>query len=668
MNKLLKILVATFSVVVVASCGGGGGSAGTSPFGSGTTTTTSSAASIDVLASAIEVGSSGDQVTITAIVKDPGNVSLPKAPVSFSTDSGTLTSAASVTDAAGVATAILSAGSNHSNRPLTVTVTSGSAVGSIVLPVTGTVLSYTGPTTVGLAKTVPITVKAVDSKGASIPGLAVSIVSSLNNGLSATLITTDAQGTASVDYTATNPGVDTLTLSGGGATVTPKPTIQISPDNFAFVNSASDFTALASGLSIPVGTMKQLFVRYLVNNAAQVGKTVQFTSTAGTVSSPTITDSNGVASIVVVSNTASPATVQGTITAGTITVQTSIPVLFVALAPNKLTLQVSPTAIGPNVGTSTAQQARLLATVVDANANPVAGATVNFSRVIDPSGGNLSQPSAVTDTSGQASVQYFSGASTTASNGVQVKAQVAGTAVFGTASMTVNQSALFIALGTGNTISNIDEQTYRKDWVVYVTDSNGVAVPNITLTIKVLPLLYGKGFLNYDGTSWVTAGTSFYCANEDDGGVPNVAANAYNGVLDPGEDRNHDGRLQPGNVISVTAAGGTGGASVGTFTTDSTGRSTISLIYAESYVPWVKVRLSAAAVVSGTESSTQSDFFVIGLASDFTSKTIPPAGFASPFGTATTSTNLNPTGDPTVKFPDGTIIPNANISPCQNPN
>jgi hypothetical protein len=94
-------------------------------------------------------------------------------------------------------------------------------------------------------------------------------------------------------------------------------------------------------------------------------------------------------------------------------------------------------------------------------------------------------------------------------------------------------------------------------------------------------------------------------------------------------------------VISVTAAGGTGGASVGTFTTDATGRATISLIYAESYAPWVKVRLSAAAVVTGTESSTQSDFFVIGLASDFTNKTVPPAGEISPFGQVPDCTNPN---------------------------
>lgn len=643
MNKLLKILTTMVAVVGVVACGGGGGDSGTSPFGSGGTPgTTSSAASIDVIASSVQVQSGGDQVTITAIVKDPGNVSLPKAPVTFATDTGTLTSAATVTDAAGVATAVLSAGTNHSNRPLTVTVKSGNAVGTLVLPVTGTVLSYTGPTTVALGKSAPISVKALDSKGVPVVGLAVSFASSLNNGLSATSGTTDVQGVAVVDYTATNAGTDSLTISGGGASVTPAPTIQISAADFIFVDGTG--AAITTPIIIPVGsTSAPIFVRYLVNGVAQVAKTVLFTSTAGTVVSSTTTNGGGVASVTLTSTTASPATLQATAGSGASTVQASVPILFVATVASKLTLQVSPTAIGPNVGTATNQQARVVATVVDANANPVTGATVNFSRVVDPSGGNLSQPSAITDASGQATVQFIAGASTTASNGVQLKGQVAGTAVSGTTNLSVNQSALFIALGTGNTIQNIDDQTYRKDWVVYVTDSNGIAVPNITLTIKVLPLLYGKGTLGYDSVagSWGRTAGSIDCPNEDDGGTPFNLANVYNGVLDPGEDRNGDGRLQPGNVISVTAAGGTTGTSVGTFTTDATGRATISLIYAESYVPWVKVRLSASAVVTGTESNTQADFFVSGAASDFTSKTVPPAGVVSPFGVVPDCTNPN---------------------------
>jgi hypothetical protein len=297
-----------------------------------------------------------------------------------------------------------------------------------------------------------------------------------------------------------------------------------------------------------------------------------------------------------------------------VSAEATLPIQFVAETPNTLVLQVNPTAIAPNASGSV-HQAEVLATVTDANANPVKGVTVNFNRTADPSGGNLSSASQVTDSSGQASVQYVAGGLTTASNGVKLKASVASaTSVFGNATLTVNQSALFIALGTGNTISNLDDQTYQKNWVVYVTDSNGIAVPNVDLTIKVLPLAYGKGSLTFSG-GWKLGAGAVSCPNEDTN---------FNGVLDAGEDLNHSGTLEPGNVISVTP---------GVVKTDSNGRATISLIYAESYAPWVEVRLRAEAVVAGTESSKEQTFTVSGSSADFSNEDIPPAGAVSPFGT-----------------------------------
>jgi hypothetical protein len=101
-------------------------------------------------------------------------------------------------------------------------------------------------------------------------------------------------------------------------------------------------------------------------------------------------------------------------------------------------------------------------------------------------------------------------------------------------------------------------------------------------------------------------------------------ANAFNGVLDAGEDFNGSGTLEPGNVIIVSPR---------EVTTGTDGRALISLTYAESYVPWVRVRLRAEAVVSGTESSKEAVFTVSGAASDFSTVSNPPAGVISPFGT-----------------------------------
>ena len=617
---MLKRLASLLLVSFVAACGGGGGDAGTPPFGGGTTPTTSTAASVDVVASDVQVGSGGDQIAITATVKDAGNVGLGSTAVAFSTDSGILSGASVATDANGVATATLSAGADKSNRDITVTVTSGSAAGKIVLPVAGTSLKYTGDTTVPLAGMAVLGVKATDSKGTVIAGLAVTVSSSLGNGLSATSVTTNTQGVATVSYTATSSGTDTLTFKGGNAVATQD--VQVSAANFQFISPAANATFV-------VGTSNPLTVKYLLNGAPQADKTILFTATAGTIVASAVTDASGQATVNITSLLAGSALVQATLSDPVVSAQATIPIEFVSQTPAKLVLQASSAAIGPNASGTIAQQSQLVATVTDAIGNVVSGATVNFTRLADPSGGSLSQASDVTDSSGHATVDYVAGPLTTASDGVQLRATVSGSpTVFGDTTLTVNRSALFIALGTGNVISNLDEQTYKKDWVVYVTDANSVPVSNINLTIKVLPLQYGKGSLTWSGTVWYRdANNTVACANED--------AN-YNGVLDVSptstEDFNGSGSLDPGNVISVSATGASSGSSSGTVKTDSNGRATISLIYAESYAPWVQVKLRAEAVVSGTESSKEAVFWVTGLASDFSSQTVAPAGFNSPFG------------------------------------
>ena len=206
--------------------------------------------------------------------------------------------------------------------------------------------------------------------------------------------------------------------------------------------------------------------------------------------------------------------------------------------------------------------------------------------------GNLSQASAVTDTSGQATVQYISGAGTTADAGVQLRASIlTDPTVFGDATMTVTQGALFIGLGTGNVISNLDPQTYKKDWVVYVTDSNGVAVANKDLTIKVLPVEYRKGHLVFNTVWTYDLATLQTCANED---------TDYTGFVTPAKDFNGSGNLQPGNVVLVTTTQTTNGGRERHRPDGSrrAGRRS-PCSHAESYSPWVKVRLTAQATVSG---------------------------------------------------------------------
>lgn len=571
---------------------------------------------VDVIAAATTAGTGGDNVLITAFVKDANNNALFAAPVSFKTDTGTLSNISTSTNTAGAATASFSAGVDRTNRTATITVSSGAIVKSLSLPITGTKLTLSGPTSLTVGGKARFEVLATDSKGAVINGLPVVASSSLLNALAPTgSLVTDSGGLARFDYTASRAGSDTLVFAAGGATVSPSPGLSISAQSFSFISPASSAV-------IDVDLTSEACVQLLDNGNPQAGQAVRFSATSGTTTpASSTTDASGRACTNVKSQSAGPLTLQAT--AGS--TSTTLPLLVTAKNPSAVTLQISPNAIPPNTSASSSNIATVQAKVTDKFGNPVQGATVNFTRTQDNSGGNLLQASAVTDASGVALVTYRSGGQTTASNGVELQASVVGAspAVEGKASLTVNQAALFIALGTGNIITNLNPQTYKKDWVVYVTDANGIPVNGATLTVKATPTHYRTGTLAWDGIAYVYSSNVKRCDSED---------RNQDGVLNVGEDDNADGVLWPGNVISVTP---------GTVQTVN-GIATISLLYAESYAPWVDVKLTASASVAGTESKTSVEFTVQGSADDFTSLPNPPAGLVSPFGTSGAASTCKP--------------------------
>lgn len=648
MNRLVRGLAAVLGAGLVAACGGGGGNAGTPLFGGGSgggsggggssTPSMPTAASVEVVSSASTVGTAGEQVTITAIVKGAGNVTLASQPVAFEASTGVLSSYSTTTDASGVATAKFSAGTSSAakaNRNASITVRSGTAAsGSVDIAITGTTLAYSGPTTLQFGTTATLGVKLTDSAGAALAGQAVAVTSSAGNGLSTAAPVTDAQGNATLVLTASQPGADTLTFSAVGATRAVP--ISVSGEDFSLSTSATGATA-------GVNTAVAVTALYRLRGLPAAGPyAVRFAATAGTVTPADAATgralTNGQASVSVTSSFAGPVTVQATLvntTTQAILAQATVPLQFVGLTPAAVALQVSPSSLSPNPAGTTANQARVRAVVTDSAGNAVKGAVVNFAKDADASGGNLSQASASTDENGQATVQYIAGPLSTATNGVQLRATVAGSSVTAATTLTVNQSSLFIALGTGNTISNSPstDTRYRKTWTLYVTDASGAPVPNQQVSVSVLPTRYRKGsftlgVVDYGTAPWdqltltgsgeLPAGQYITCANEDVD---------YNGIITAGKDVNGSGRLEPGNVITVN-----GGANVTTVTTDAAGFALVNLEYAESYAYWVEVVLKASALVAGTESSNQAVFWATGMKSDYTVDGGPPAGLISPFG------------------------------------
>ena len=613
--NITKYAVCGILAVMLSACGGGGGSSGlvsgqVAP--APVTPATEVPVNVEVLASANSLLSAGPEVVITAFVKNAANVGIPAQKVVFSASSGSLLSAATVTDASGAATAKLVAGSDKSVRDIKVTVAAGSASGNVVVSLTGTRVSISGSGSLQAgAGASTFTVRALDSSNNPISGAQLTVESSLKNAVSAGVVSTDATGGATFLYTPNIAGSDTLTVTGLGTSA-----------KVALTVSAIDFVILspASNAVIATSTSQTISIRYRVSGAGVSGQAVSFSTSRGSFSSATaITDVAGEASAVLTSATAGPAVVVAQVVgAGSVT----LPVQFVATTPTSIVVQANPGSVLPNTS-GTANQSTIEAVVRDATGNAVANRQVNFTTLQDLSNGTLSPGIATTDANGRAQVQFIPGASSTQANGVVIQAEVASTSIRSTTTLTVNGKALFITIAFGNTISNLDETTYSKPFSVYVTDANGVAVGNQVLSLSAIPDVYLKGFLVFN-KSWIyDASSPTACLNEDLN---------LNGILDPGEDINVNGQLTPGNA-AVT--------SPGSVTTDASGRATFSLQYGEQFAPWAVIRIVARASVSGTESSQSIFYRLGGSAADFGDEKVTPAGVRSPFGTSGLCTDSN---------------------------
>ena len=612
MTRYLKLLGGLLFAAALTACGGGGGSPGATPNNPGGGTTKAVPATLEVFTSSATLSSaSNSSLTFTVVVKDSANQAIPSQTVTFSASSGSLLGALPPpsTGIAGQAVTgvSLQPGSDRSIRDITVTVRAGGVSKDIIIPVVGTTVSLAGDSSIILGGTTTFTARAVDSAGQPIPNAQLTLTSALGNGLSSTALTTNTQGAATFVYAASRSGLDSLTLSGlGGSSVS---FISVSSDEFRFVGPAN-------GTLIPIGVGQPVVVRFLSGGAPVAGSTINFSTTRGTVNpASVVTAADGTAATTVISSSSGPAN----IVAQAPGAQTTLPVTFVATSPATLILQANPGAVPPNLAGSTANQSTLQAKVRDAAGNPVAGRIVNFTAIVDGSQGNISPGSSVTDGSGIATAQFIPGPLTTPGNGVVIQATVPGTGVSGTANLTVSTQALFISIAEGNTITNLDENTYEKPFSVYVTDVNGAPAVNRVVTLSVWADEYGKGTLVFN-EKWGYAGTPTWCLNEDGN---------RNGVLDSGEDVNGNAKLDPGLPVVISPA---------TVTTDNTGFAQFKLQYGENFALWADTTITARAVVGGTESSATRKYFLL-MSSEDASNESTPANARSPWGRATQCTD-----------------------------
>ncbi|MEL7448167.1 MAG: Ig-like domain-containing protein [Pseudomonadota bacterium] len=544
-------------------------------------------------------------VTITAFVRDVDNNFVEGQAVTFSADSGGLAvQDPSETDANGIVTAELSAAGNPENRTITVTAFAGDLTDTVSVQVTGTALTVAGPESLVQGDTESYTITLADSNGVGIEGVAITVNSSNGNTLSATSLTTDVSGVATVDLTAVSGGLDTLTASGLSLSATQTVNVTAETVDFSFVEPAT-------GTGINLDTPQDITVQWLDSGVPQSNATIQFAATRGILSANSaMTDGNGQATVSIQADSAGPAVITATAVGGP---STSVSVDFIATNPTRIDLQADPFTIAPN------SQSTITAVVRDPNNNLVQGQRVVFT-LNDITTGTLSPGAAVTDNQGRAQTVYTSADTVSGSGGIVIEGLVESTAndpmpVVNEVAVTVARRELFVAIGTGNELTEPNTADYQIEFSVAVTDSEGNGVPDANVLLNVRSVRYSKGYWTIPVGSdvWVPFVTAT-CDDEDPNG---------NGIIDvdQGEiDFNNNGTIEAGNKVSVSP-----GAPI----TDDNGLALVNLTYAQQFGSWLQVKMEARASVAGTE-STESQTFVLQVTADDVEIDQAPPGILTP--------------------------------------
>ncbi|HXZ54530.1 MAG TPA: Ig-like domain-containing protein [Burkholderiales bacterium] len=647
-QSFVRTLLAAAVLALAASCAQdtGVGTGGTGSLGPGTGggpppgqgTVGAAGTRVQLLVSNPQLPSSGQTtVALTAVVLDANGQAVPGTTVIFSTGADpsafvSAISAGGTTDANGTVIATLNLGANKSNRTITVTVTTsdGATINNTV-GVTGTAITISGNSSLAAGASTTLTFALKDSAGTPIPNMTMTLTSQNGSGIAAGSTLTDASGQVTATVTAAAVASDVITASAAGASKTQTLTI---------ASAAFAFTTPAANTDIPLGSSVPISIHWTPTPV--VGTQVSFTSSRGNVSgSPALTNGTGDTPGVSISSatSAGPAIITAQGPGGT--PAATLSVNFVATTATAVAVQAVPsivqfTATPPNPS-QTNNVSTVTVTVRDANNNLVKNAAISFN-LTDNTGGQLAANTAITDTTGTASVNYTAGTTNSAQNGVVIQASVNAvngnpiTPISASASLTVAGQALFVRVGTDNLVQTVPPPSpnLQKTWSAIVTDAAGNAVVGATVRFALVPKGYSKGsfvFVTADN-QWevspdgVNPGPVIFCPSED----TNI-----NGILDPGEDTNNNGRLDPGNVASVNA----------TATTDSNGMALATITYPKSYAVWTEVQLQASAGVVGNDPPTTATFFLMGLASDYVNKGVPPPGQPSPFGVVQDCTNPN---------------------------
>jgi hypothetical protein len=299
-QQMKAILAAVALGIVLAGCSAGGKPDKTTGGG------TSSAASLNVAVSKSTVSSTGtDTATITATALDSSNNVVSGAPISIKPDSGVMTASGTATDGTGTLTGTLGIGSDHTNRAITVTVTSGSIKKTVTVNVAGSTLSATAGTgTAGSTSTIQYSL--VDAGAAPIVGAQVTVTVP---GQTDVVNPTDADGKYAFQYTMPAT-TTTITAKAAGAsvstTVTPLNGSTVIPNagnvtsaslssNPSTVNTGQQVELRALFIGASNAPIPNVRVRFRMTDSNSIGGSLSSSSADGTEHNVIYSDADGVA-------------------------------------------------------------------------------------------------------------------------------------------------------------------------------------------------------------------------------------------------------------------------------------------------------------------------------------------------------------------------------------
>jgi hypothetical protein len=383
-------------------------------------------------------------------------------------------------------------------------------------------------------------------------------------------------------------------------------------------NVANNVLQLTSDTNpVGIGIAKPLTVKVTASTQAELtGKSVKFATSNGTVSSQTvgvanIRQENGVwvgdATTTFTGAVASIATISATFGTNVIYIAQRVS----PGVPAMISIQSEASVLAPGANT------KISALVKDKNGSPIPDTEVSFKVIKDTSStGQISQPTAITDSAGRATVIYTAGAGQTLGGGVEITAfagdaKVQDPVYSPTLKLTVATQSAYITISQNHLVSTDPNAStfYNKDFSASVVDTAGNPIPNQEISISLELVSFMKGQFNWvrdytyaqtsDGMwSWlgIWRWSRDYTIYEN-----NLPKRITTFVECPSNEY--------ASNIAILSMNNSPLGTKATFITDSQGKFDFKVRYGKNYSNWLRVNLKASTIVS-TKDNTMALSFV----------------------------------------------------------